>query len=82
VAHLDWQVAAVVEALDDGTVPVHPALCFVEADWPWFAKPFQQDGVWVTWAKCLANLIATPGPLGQEAINRLAARLSVALPSG
>ena len=61
-------------------VPVHAALCFIEADWNLFAKPFQLDGVWVTWAQKLAEMIAAPGPLTLEQVTDVADKLAVALP--
>ena len=57
-----------------------PALCFIEAEWKLFAKPFQQNGVWVTWAKKLAEMIAEPGPLTPDDVTHVADRLATALP--
>jgi hypothetical protein len=37
-------------------VPVHSALCFVNAEWGWFAKPFSLSGVWVAWPDKLTEL--------------------------
>lgn len=43
---LGWQLDAVCIVLDDVSVPVHPSLGFVGADWPLlFKKPFQLRGV-------------------------------------
>lgn len=77
---LAWQVTAVRDALSSQEVPVHAAVCFIDADWKLFAKPFQQSGVWVTWPKKLAELVAAPGPLTSMAVRDIAARLAVALP--
>jgi hypothetical protein len=44
-------VRTVLEAGDWAGVPVRGALCFVEADLGWFAKPFSIDGVLVTWRR-------------------------------
>jgi hypothetical protein len=77
---LTWQVDAVRSALGDAEVPVHAALCFIEADWNLFAKPFQLVGVWVTWAQKLAEMIAAPGPLPLEKVSDVADKLAVALP--
>ena len=58
VAGLGRQVDAVRHALDDESVPVHPAISFVGAEWPLlFAKPFQVSGVWVSWTTKLADLV-------------------------
>ena len=77
---LGWQVDAVRKALGGADVPVTSALCFIEAEWKLFAKPFQQNGVWVTWAKKLAEMIAEPGPLTPDDVTHVADRLAIALP--
>lgn len=67
------QVVAVREALlaagqDD--VPVHGVLCFVDVETGWFAKPFEIDGVQVTWRKHLVapmlDVQASAGPPDQQ----------------
>ncbi len=80
VKGLGWQVDAVRAVLDAADVPIHAALCFIEAEWKLFAKPFQQGGVWVTWAEKLAEMIAAPGPLTLAEVTSVANRLAVALP--
>jgi hypothetical protein len=60
---MGWQRDVVRTALDGAVVPVHAAVCFIEAEWKLFARPFQHDGVWITWATKLAEMIAEPGPL-------------------
>lgn len=77
---LGWQMDAVRVALSDIEAPVIGALCFIEADWKLFAKPFQVNGVWVTWATKLAEMIAAAGPLSAEDVTRVADRLATALP--
>jgi hypothetical protein len=77
---LGWQIEAVGRALSDPEVPINAALCFIEAEWRMFSKPFVQDGVWVTWAKKLAEMIAAPGPLERDVVLRIAGRLAIALP--
>jgi hypothetical protein len=77
---LGWQMAAVRKALGGADVPVTAALCFIEADWKLFAKPFQQNRVWVTWPKKLAEMIGEPGPLTPADVAQLADRLAGALP--
>lgn len=63
------QVAHVQRAID-GTphtgIPVRGALCFVDAEFRLFAKPFHVNGVLVTWGKALRERIATPGDVGEE----------------
>ena len=72
---LAWQVTAVRKALAGVDAPVHPALCFVDSDWGWFAKPFRHEGVLVTWSKKLAEMIGAPGNLGPDEIERIVERL-------
>lgn len=47
------QVALVEELVDP--VPVHGALCFVDADWPLFGGSFTTRGIDVCWPKRLAK---------------------------
>ena len=77
---LAWQVDAVRSALAGTDVPISAALCFIEAEWSLFAKPFKQNGVWVTWAKKLAEMIAAPAPLSLPEVADIAERLASALP--
>ena len=67
--------------LANANIPVIDALCFVGAEWSLFAKPFQQQGVWVTWARKLAAMIAEPGPLSSERVPVIARQLADALPA-
>ncbi|MGH9307613.1 MAG: nuclease-related domain-containing protein [Acidimicrobiales bacterium] len=77
---LAWQVAAVRSALSGADVPVHAALCFIDAEWSLFKKPFQFDGYWVTWGQKLAEMIGAPGPLTDGDVHQVADRLATALP--
>jgi Nuclease-related domain len=77
---LGWQIDAVRTALTGVHVPVTGVLCFIEADWKLLAKPFQINGVWVTWAKKLAEMIAAPGQLSPSGVNDVANRLATSLP--
>jgi len=77
---LGWQIDAVQRALGRTDVPMHSALCFIEADWKLFPKPFQQNGAWVTWANKLVEMIATPGPLTPDDVTQISDRLVSALP--
>jgi hypothetical protein len=78
---LDWQIAAVEKVLSGEEVPIHAALCFVGADWGLFSKPFQQAGFWVTWVTKLAEMILEPGPLDEDAVQAIAAKLAHGLPA-
>jgi hypothetical protein len=63
------QVDHVTSALGDSSfadVPVRGALCFIGADWTWFAKPFVVDGVIVAWGKAIRERLVEPGPVGAE----------------
>ena len=69
-----------LNALADVEVDVHRALCFIDAEWSWFPKPFKIDGVWVTWGKVLSEMIAEPGSLTEKDVLSIANVLSGALP--
>jgi len=77
---LGWQIEAVEQAIGDIDVPVKAALCFTDSPWRLFAKPFQIDNAWVTWAESLAELIAAPGQLDEDDVIRVATRLGETLP--
>jgi hypothetical protein len=51
IEKLDWQIDAVGDALIGEDFPIHAVVCFVDAEFRFFAKPFQLRGVWVTWGK-------------------------------
>jgi len=78
-----WQVEAVKAVLGGIAidVPLHGALCFVEAEWKWFAKPFELKGVGVSGPKSLAVAISEAGPLGLDGVMEVARTLAAALPS-
>jgi hypothetical protein len=50
-------------------------LCFVDADWQWFAKPFSIHGVLVTWPRAARRQLVQPGPCPPATVVRIAARL-------
>ena len=77
---LGWQVKAVIKALGGDSVPVSSAVCFTDAEWGWFAKPFTMRGVFVSGPNALARRIAEPGPLTIDLIQNVAGHLSEALP--
>ncbi len=80
VGGLHKQSAAVRTALGDLDVPVHSVLCFIDAEWDLFLRPFQIHGVWVTYGKHLAEMIAAAAPLPDDEVLRVAALLAAALP--
>ncbi len=82
VAGMQWQFDAVLGALGGLELPVHRALSFVDADWPlFFAKPLRFGDVWVSWPSKMAELIAEPGPLDDEVVERAARLLAGRLPA-
>ena len=87
VAGVHWQVDVVETELGAGALGggtpagesppvVQGALCFVDAGWPWFAKPFRLEGIWVTWPKVLGTMLAAAGTLDRDRIDAVAALLA------
>jgi hypothetical protein len=77
---LHKQAAVVRTALGRDDVPIHEVLCFIGAEWDFFLKPFQIDGVWIIYGRKLAELIAEHGPLSNDEVLRVANVIAVALP--
>ncbi len=77
VVAMSKQVAAVRLSLgaDWADVPVRPMLCFVDAEWRWFAKPFKLKGVLVTCPKAARDLLVRSGPYPPPTVELIAARL-------
>lgn len=75
------QVDAVRGALDGETCPTIPVLCFIDAEWGFFAQPFKIGAVHVVWPKALYELLGSAGPLENEAIAGLERKLAAKLPS-
>jgi hypothetical protein len=85
VAGMSKQVAAVHQALGHATIAefeleVTPVLCFVDAEWSLFAKPFVLGGVWIGWSQSLGRRLTASGPLSPEHVGTLAKRVAAALP--
>lgn len=74
-------VRAAIEPIGFDWVDLHPVLCFTNADKGLLARPFEIDGVWVTWAKALVDRIAGPGAVDPEAMAVLAGELGHRLPA-
>jgi hypothetical protein len=84
VDEVDRKVAAVEDALAKeglGQVPVHAVLCFINAEWGWFAKPFSLSGVWVTWGEKLPDLVLEWTAIPNAELDRLARALGSRLPA-
>jgi hypothetical protein len=79
------QVAAVLAALGGDAVlkgtDVHAGLCFVESEWGLLDFPFQVGYVWVLYPGALRKRLRKDGPLSREAMERIARRLDLSLPS-
>jgi len=78
---LSWQVEAVRKALEGLEVPVSSAVCFTDAEWKLFAKPFTLKGVFVSGPNALARRIAETSMLNAAQIQEVAVRLSERLPA-
>ena len=82
VAGLRWQLDAVRKALGAEEIPIHCALSFVDAEWPvFFRRPFQLQGVWISWPGRLAELIAADGPVHTDSIGQVGSQLAERLPA-
>jgi hypothetical protein len=81
-------VIPVAQVIGDRSVPIHPALAFVEGEWSTKAmirlmrnKPYKHEGVWFSAPTVLTKLIKEPveAPLSPEAVSRLGVVLDQAL---
>lgn len=81
VAGLHKQAAVVRTALGDLDVPIHSAICFVEAEWDFFLKPFQIESVWITYGRHLSEIIGGDGALSADRVLEVANELAIKLPS-
>ena len=76
-----WQVAAVRSALNErADLPIIPALCFVDAEWPLFGVAEQFQGVRLDEPRSLRKAVSQAGPLIGEDIIEIAVVLSHQLP--
>lgn len=79
VAGMGWQTDAVRTSLEPiGMVgaPISPCLCFTNAEWPLFAKPFEIAGVRIGWAAALIDAIRSDPVVDSAAVTTLAHHLS------
>lgn len=77
------QVKDVRQILTGTSVPdaaVHGALCFVDAEFRLFARPFEVSGVLVSWGKALRERMVAPGPLDAEQCAAIHRHLAASLP--
>jgi hypothetical protein len=75
-------VIPVAQAVQDRTVPVNPALVFVNGDWSIAAlprlianRPYQHLGVWITPPRILTKMINHSGPINAAAVLELGRKL-------
>ena len=66
---------------DHPDVTIFGALCFVDADWRLFSRPFVIDGVWVGWPEALRSYVSGTGPLTQDVRQSLASSIISSLPA-
>jgi hypothetical protein len=78
---LEWQVRAVNQALGSLVAPVSSAVCFTDAEWGWFAKPFTVREVFVSGPNALARRISETRILSVDEINEIAIQLARTLPA-
>ncbi|GAC1531913.1 MAG: hypothetical protein NVS3B12_08700 [Acidimicrobiales bacterium] len=80
-----WQTTTVADAIaaliGEGPPDVRGMLCFVGADWSWFAKPFVHDGIHVAWPRAAVDLISAGNTLSPEEARRTAEVLARAFPA-
>ncbi len=84
VTGMGWQADAVRLAIDSigfGAVPIHRYICFTDAEWALFAKPFVIDDVRIGWAKALIDSIQTGLVLDTAVVTTLAHHLSSWFPA-
>ena len=79
------QVEAIRAALglpliEEFGVEVRAGLCFVDAEWSLFAKPFDLNNVWIGWPKALGQCLSIDGELAPEHLLAVSQRVAEALP--
>ncbi|MDQ1535255.1 MAG: hypothetical protein QOF28_3016, partial [Actinomycetota bacterium] len=73
------QVDAITRALRETPILVTAAVCFVDAQWPAPARPFDLRGVWIGWPDALPDLVCRPGLLDADAMRATAELLDARL---
>lgn len=61
-------------------VPIHRCLCFTNADWRFFSRPFSIEGVWIGWPRALATAVRVSRVLDPPSVATLAQHLDAQLP--
>jgi hypothetical protein len=70
-----------VEGSLSAAVPRHAVLCFTEAEWGLWGKPFTIDSVLITWANRLGRSLTRAGPLDRRDIETVAGLIAAAFPA-
>ncbi|GAA3750833.1 hypothetical protein GCM10022240_00120 [Microbacterium kribbense] len=73
------QIARVAAALDDPSIEITGALCFLDADWPLLGGGFTVNSVHVAWPRLLVGQIRSAPDRGAD-IAAMHARLAAAFP--
>lgn len=84
VIGMGWQADAVQRSIDSigmGAVPIHRCICFTDAEWGFFSKPFTIDDVWVGWPKALVEAIQESVVLDAGTVTTLSHHLSTSFPA-
>lgn len=83
VAKVRSQAAEVAEALDIAgwRLPIHPTLCFVEADWGFSPRPFLFDRVLIAWPEALLSQLTEPKAVDFDTVCSVAEFLAARFPS-
>lgn len=80
---VQWQVSRVTEVLEAADAVLKPLvkgmLCFVGADWSWFAKPFVFEDIAVVWPLAAVEILSRPADSGAN-VTALAHILARAFP--
>jgi Nuclease-related domain len=74
------QVIPIANLLGDRSIPIRPALVFVNGDWEsamriLMKKPYVHNGVTIAWPKTLISSIGKDGPLSDEDVQRIGTQL-------
>jgi hypothetical protein len=73
-------VRAALNGTEFEDAPVHGALCFIDSEWPWFAKPKVVDGIVISWGKALRPMLTEPGEFDADRRSAVHRHLAQALP--
>ena len=75
------QVIPIANILGDHSIPIHPALVFVDGDWSGVTlrvvqnRPYEMLGVMISWPKAIIAKISEPGPIPAQDVVGIAALL-------